>query len=281
MSKELIVIIGPTAVGKTAVSVSMAKDLGCEVISADSRQFYREMNLGTAKPTPAEMEGVPHHFINSLSIHDEYSAGMFETDALALLDSLFQTKDHAIMVGGSGLYIDAVCYGVDDLPEANPILREELNNTPLPDLQQRLKRIDPEYYQTVDLNNPHRLIRAIEVYEATGVPFSAQRRKKKANRPFRIKKIGLEMDREQLYSRIDTRVDRMMEAGLLEEAKTLCPHRQLQALQTVGYRELFRHFDGELTLEQAVDEVKKNTRRYAKRQLTWWRKDQTVIWRNP
>lgn len=281
MSKRLIVIIGPTAVGKTAVSVWLAKTLGCEILSCDSRQFYKELSIGTAKPTPEEMQGVPHHFIDSLSITDEYSAGKFEQDALVVLNRLFEASNTALMVGGSGLYVDAVCRGVDDLPEANPKLRDQLNNTPLMELQQRLQAIDPNYAEVVDKQNAHRIIRAIEVFEVTGTPYSALRQQQPKARPFDVVKIGLELPREQLYERINQRAELMMKSGLLEEAKALHPNKDLQALQTVGYRELFRHLDGELTLEQAVEEIKKNTRRYAKRQLTYWRRDEDIKWLGP
>lgn len=279
MSKELIVIIGPTAVGKTAFAVNMAKELGCPIISADSRQFYKELSIGTAKPTEAEMDGVPHHFVGTISIDQEYSAGKFEVDVIALLDELFKEYDQVILTGGSGLYIDAVCNGVDDLPPADPELRESLNALTVAELQERLKQVDPAHFEVVDEVNPHRLIRAIEVTETTGIPYSAQRGRKRVERPFKITKVGLDMDRETLYDRINRRVDIMMSEGLLDEVRSLLPHKNKQALQTVGYRELIAHLEGSLSLEEAVEEIKKNSRRYAKRQLTWWRKDEEIDWR--
>ncbi|WP_257669622.1 tRNA (adenosine(37)-N6)-dimethylallyltransferase MiaA [Parapedobacter tibetensis] len=285
MRKTLVCIVGPTAIGKTAVGIELAQGFGTVVLSADSRQFYREMNIGTAKPSQEELTVVPHYFIDSLSIADDYSAGDFERDALIVLEAMFAWHDVVILVGGSGLFVDAVCRGLDDLPGPMPGVRERLNelhkDQGLEYMQDMLQRIDPIYYSEVDIHNPQRVIRALEVYESTGKPFSHFRQQKRAQRDFDILKIGLEMDRQLLYERINSRVDAMMEAGLLEEVKTLLPYRHRPPLLTVGYAELFDYLDGTYTLERAVDKIKQNTRRYAKRQFTWFRKDTSTHWFNP
>lgn len=283
-SKYLIVIAGATASGKSALAVELAKKLNTVVISADSRQFFREMSIGTAKPTQQEMEGVPHYFIDSHSITEPYSVGDFERDVLQLLGKLFAEQDVVIMAGGSGLYFRAVCHGVDDFPETNPENRRSLQQLiaeqGLEGLQQLLLEKDPEYYRKVDLNNPQRIIRALEVCLSSGKPYSSFRTGETKERPFTCLKIGLEWDREALYQRIDRRVDDMMAKGLLNEARNLFALRYLNALQTVGYQELFEYLEGKISLETAVELIKRNSRRYAKRQLTWLRKEPDVNWFN-
>ncbi len=284
-TKSLIVIAGPTAIGKTAQSIAIAKQLNCPVISADSRQFFKEMSIGTAKPSQEEMQGVPHYFIGSHSITEEYNVGKFETDVLALLEQLFKTNDRVILVGGSGLYIDAVCRGFDDLPEAEPEIRERINalyeSKGIQGLQEFLKELDPIYYDQVDLNNRQRLSRALEVCITTGKPYSELRKGKKVKRNFNVVKIGLNIPREGLYARINKRVDDMMENGLLNEVQSLIPFKNLNALQTVGYKELFHYLEGGTDLATAVEAIKQNTRRFAKRQLTWFRKDEEMKWFEP
>lgn len=283
--KHLVVIVGPTAVGKTAVAIELARHFDTEVVSADSRQFYKEMSIGTARPAPEEMGGVVHHFVGSHSIQDDYDVGAYEKEALNCLNQLYKTRDVVILAGGSGLFVDAVCRGFDDLPGGMPELRrrlaEQLSREGIESLQSALKVQDPLYHQQVDLNNPQRLIRALEVIESTGIPFSAYRRGRARPRPFRVIKIGLEMNREALYRRIDHRVDMMIQAGLFEEATSLYQYRQLNALQTVGYKEIYGYMDGEYGREEAVRLLKRNSRRYAKRQLTWFKRDQSVRWFQP
>ncbi len=283
--KTLACVVGPPAVGKTAMAVRLAKQVGTVIISADSRQFYREMNIGTAKPTPEELAAVTHYFIDSHSVREDYSAGDFERDALKLLDALFATRDLVILVGGSGLFVDAVCRGLDELPKPLPGVRDGLNQLHeregLPYLQHRLAEVDPVYYREVDIHNPQRVIRALEVYESTGRPFSDFRKKQSANRPYRIVKAGLDTDRDRLYQRINARVDAMMSQGLLDEVRTLLPYRNRPPLLTVGYAELFDYLDGQCTLQEAIERIKQHTRRYAKRQLTWFRKDAETRWFEP
>lgn len=285
VTKTLVCVVGPTAVGKTAVGIQLAQHFHTVILSADSRQFYQEMNIGTAKPTPEELATVSHYFVNSHQLTDEYSVGDFERDALQLLDELFAQQDRVLLVGGSGLFIDAVCRGLDDLPTPSPGVRDRLNRLHklegLPHLQQLLKDVDPVYYQEVDIHNPQRVIRALEVYESTGRPFSYFRKQQQKKRPFQIRKLGLNTERQSLYQRINTRVDAMMEAGLLDEVVALLPYRNLPPLQTVGYAELFDYLDGKYTLNEAIDRIKQNTRRYAKRQLTWFRKDPETTWFEP
>ena len=283
--KYLIIIAGPTAIGKTSLSIDIAKHFQTEILSCDSRQFFKEMSIGTAVPNKEELAQVPHHFIHNLSIQNEYSVGMFERDVLLKIEELHQKFDVLVMVGGSGLYVDAVCRGLDDFPRATEGLRDELNKRfseeGLEPLEQQLKELDPEYHKTVDKANPHRIIRALEVCLTSGQSYSSFRKKQIANRPFETLKIILNRDRELLYERINLRVDLMFEEGLLEEAKKLYPQRELNALQTVGYKELFNYFDGGIDLETAISEIKKNTRRYAKRQLTWFRRDPETVFFNP
>lgn len=278
----LICVVGPTAIGKTKAAIHIAQALGCEIISADSRQFYKEMKIGTAVPSPEELAAVPHHFIQQRSIHQAYTVGQFESEATAWLTSYFQSSLHAVLVGGSGLYVDAVVKGLDHFPEATPQIREQLNASwthhGIGYLQQELKRLDPVYYQRVDRENPHRLIRALEVCLASGKPYSSYLNQPKPARRFRTLHIGLDAPREVVYDRINTRVDLMMQEGLLEEARALFDYKDLNALQTVGYRELFDHFEGRIDLETAVDRIKMNSRRFAKRQGTWFRKNRDIHW---
>ena len=280
--KVLLAVVGPTAIGKTALGIQLAKHFDTEILSADSRQFFKEMEIGTAVPSQEELAQVPHHFIQHKSIFEPYSVGDFEKEAMGLLDGLFQQKDTVVMVGGSGLYVDAVVHGLDEFPEVNPNIRAALNQklekNGLSSLQEELKLKDPSYYKIVDLENPHRLIRALEVCRASGQPFSSFLNRPKPKRPFKTLYVGLEAPREVIYERINQRVDLMMQAGLLEEAERLYPHKTLNALQTVGYKELFEYLDGHCTLEFAVSEIKKNTRRFAKRQLTWLRKYKDILW---
>lgn len=283
--KTIIAVVGPTASGKTGTAIALAQHYGCEIISFDSRQFYREMSIGTAKPTPDELDEAPHHFIDNLSIHDSYSVGQYEEEALALTEKLFEENDKIIMVGGSGLYLDAVSQGFDAFPEVDPAIREALNEQllekGLESLQEELQIADPEYYEEADIQNPHRVIRALEICRGTGNTFTSYRTAPKKERPFKVIKIGMEWERTELYERINRRVDIMMELGQEEEARGLYPLRDLNSLQTVGYRELFSYFDGEIPLDFAISEIKKNSRRYAKRQLTWFRRDKDTFWATP
>ncbi len=274
-AKTLLVIAGPTAVGKTAYCVELAKKLQTDVVSADSRQFYRELTIGTAKPTLAEMQGVPHHFIDSHSIAETYTAGQYEKDCLALLDRLFQEKDVVILTGGSGLFLKVVTDGMDAMPAPNPALRLELRKRleteGLPVLLAELQRLDPVFYEKIDRQNPVRVLRALEVCLTTGLPYSSLRTGAKAERPFVSRKICLTRPRDELYARIDARMDAMLEAGLIEEARSLLPYRHHNALQTVGYQEVFGYLDGLYDDEELVRLLKRNSRRYAKRQMTWFR----------
>jgi tRNA dimethylallyltransferase len=280
--KYLIIITGPTASGKTALSVDLAKEFNTEVISADSRQFFKEMQIGTARPSEEELQGITHHFLGHISIHDTYNAGIFEKDALKILETIFSKKNIAIVCGGSGMYVNALCYGLDELPEQDENLRSELEKlleeNGIEALQEKLKQLDPDYYSVIDLQNPHRLMRAIEVCISTGVPYSQMRSGDKKQRNFEIIKIGIDWPREILYQRINERVDLMFKQGLTEEAKNLLPYKNYNALQTVGYRELFNYFDGKCTLEEAKESIKQNTRRFAKRQLTWFRREKDIKW---
>ena len=281
-TNTLITIVGATAIGKTALSIKLAQHFNCEIISCDSRQFYKEMTIGTAVPDPDELADAPHHFIQNRSIFEDYSVGQFEKDALAKLDELFAENPIQIMVGGSGLYVDAVLKGFDEFPDVAPQIRidltTELENKGIEHLQQLLKELDIETYNTIAIDNPHRLIRALEICIGTGETYSSFKNKPKAPRNFQTIKIGLKADREIMYDRINRRVDIMVENGLIEEAKQLHQHKELNALQTVGYRELFEYFEGNFTKEFAIEEIKKNSRRFAKRQGTWFRKDPEIIW---
>jgi len=277
----LIVIGGPTGVGKTSLAIEVARHLETEIISCDSRQFYREMNIGTAKPSEAELAAVPHHFINSLSIHEDYSAGGFERDGLVLLDELFKNRNAVVMTGGSGLLIRALCDGLDDFPEVAPQVQDDLETMfrehGIEALQHELKTSDPVYYEKVDRDNPRRLLRALAVCRTSSRPFSEFQNGPKARRSFTPVYILLEMDRPTLYLRIEQRVDEMIAGGLIEEARQLYPYRRLKSLQTVGYQELFAYFEKKISRERAVELIKQNSRRYAKRQMTWFRKDDSWV----
>ena len=281
----LLVLTGPTASGKTALAIRWAERLRTEILSADSRQFYREMRIGTAAPTPDELRRVPHHFVQHLSIHDSYNVYRYEQDALALLEKLFQNHENVILCGGSGLYIDALCNGIDLLPDPDSELREKLHRmlreNRVEEFHQMLKEKDPEYYEVVDRNNPVRMVRALEVCIQTGQPYSTLRKQQAKERPFQIIKYAIALPREVLNERINRRVERMMEEGLEAEARQLYPLRHLNALQTVGYRELFDHFDGKCTLEESVEAIKAHTRQYAKRQMTWFKRDSGYRWISP
>lgn len=283
--KRLLVVVGPTGSGKTDLSIRLARHYGAPILSTDSRQVYRGMAIGTAQPSEEEMEAAEHHFIASHDIEDNLSCGEYEVQALARLKELFGRHDHVIAVGGSGLYVRALCEGLDDLPRADASLRAELSaqlaGMGVEALAERLRLLDPVYYERVDRNNPARVVRALEVCLQTGRPYSELRTGRRRKRDFETVKIGVDLPREVLYERIDRRVDAMMAAGLEAEARSLYPFRELNALQTVGYRELFDHFDGRTTLEEAVELIKRNSRRYAKRQLTWFRRDADIRWFAP
>lgn len=285
LSKTAIFIAGPTAVGKTDVAIQVAEWLQTEIISFDSRQFYKELKIGAAPPSPEELSRVPHHLVGHLSVKDDYSAGDFEKEALAKLDEIFEKHDTAVLVGGSGLYMRILTDGFDEMPHIPAEVREKLNTelteNGLETLAEELKQKDPKYFAQVDQQNPQRVIRALEVIRTTGNTYTSYRQGSKTERPFNIIKIGLDLPREELYERINLRVDKMMEAGLYEEVKSLLPFRDKNSMQTVGYKELIRHFDGEIDLATAVEEIKKNSRRYAKRQLTWFRREKDVEWFSP
>lgn len=282
MSKLLITIVGPTAIGKTALSIQLAKHYNTQILSADSRQFFKEMCIGTAVPSQEELNAAPHHFIQHISIEDTYSVGHYEREALHKLSQLFTTHDILILVGGSGMYVDGLLNGLDYFPEVTPGIREELQQLHeregIEALQELLKKHDPTYYNEVEISNTQRLMRALEVCLSSGKPFSSFRNQPKTPRDFKHIKIGLTADREIIYDRINRRVDLMMEAGLLDEVKTLLSRKHLNALQTVGYRELFEHLEEKTSLEQAIENIKTNTRRFSKRQLTWYRKDSSIHW---
>ena len=282
MSKFLITLVGPTAIGKTALSIKLANYYNCEILSCDSRQFFKEMRIGTAVPTDQELSDAKHHFIHNKSIFGNYTVGEFEKEALAKLEELFSVNDYVIMVGGSGLYVDAVLKGFDAFPEIEAGVREKLTQhyeeLGITYLQTELERLDPKYFSVVNTENPQRLMRALEVCIGSGKPYSSFLNQKTNERNFVPVKIGLEADRSIIYDRINERVDLMIKEGLVAEAEKLYRHRDLNALQTVGYRELFHYFDGEITFEFAVSEIKKNTRRFAKRQLTWFKNKQDTKW---
>lgn len=283
--KKLIVVVGPTAVGKTAVSIQLAQHFQTEIISADSRQIFRELTIGTAKPSEAELATVKHHFINSHSISEKYDAAQYGRDVLELIHQLFIKYDHLILCGGSGLYVKAVLEGFDDIPEVPEDVREKLNRQyeqgGISWLQEKMKEIDPELLETIDQHNPHRLMRALEVKIGTGMSISSFRTKAKLQHPFSIVKIGLELPREILNQRIDDRMDQMIRDGLFEEAKQVFPFKDQQALQTVGYQEIFDFIEGQHDREEAIRLLKRNSRRYAKRQMTWFKRDTEIVWMNP
>lgn len=285
MAKNLLVIIGPTGVGKTELSLRIAENFGTEIVSADSRQLYANLKIGTAAPTPEELQRVPHHFIGTLQLTDYYRAAQYEEDALKLLDHLFQTKDVVILTGGSMMYVDAVCKGIDDIPtvdeETRKTLLERYEKEGLEQLCAELKLLDPDYYKIVDLKNHKRVIHALEICYMTGKTYTSFRTQEKKTRPFRMIKIGLTRDREELYARINQRVDIMMEQGLLDEVKQVYPYRQLNSLNTVGYKELFNYLDGEWALPFAIDKIKQNSRIYSRKQMTWFKRDEEIRWFHP
>lgn len=286
--KYLITIIGPTAIGKTALAIKLANHFNCEIISCDSRQFFKEMNIGTAVPSLEELASAKHHFIQNKSIFENYTVGDFEKEAISRLNALFKTNDYAILVGGSGLYVDAILKGFDYFPEIDSAVREEVNRNyedfGIVYLQQKLEELDKNYYDSISkenpqtLLNPQRMMRFVEVCIGTGKPYSSFLNQKKNPRNFTPIIIGLEAERQEMYDRINLRVDLMMQAGLLEEVKNLYSNKNLNALQTVGYRELFSYFDGDFTLDFAIGEIKKNTRRFAKRQMTWFKRTESATW---
>ena len=282
MNKYLITIVGPTAIGKTALSIKIATHFNTEIISSDSRQFFKEMTIGTAVPDATELNIVPHHFIQNLSIHNDYNVGQYEKDVITTLNELFKKHTCVVMVGGSGLYVDAVLKGLDTFPKVDANIRtqlkQQLKEQGIISLQKQLKKLDPESYQKIDIENHQRVIRALEICIGTHKPYSSFLTDKTSQRNFIPIKIGLNTDREIIYKRINQRVDTMLKNGLLEEAKLLFKYKHLNALQTVGYKELFSYLDNEISLEFAIEEIKKNTRRFAKRQLTWYRKDTEIKW---
>lgn len=285
MKKTLIVITGPTAVGKTACCLHIARHFGIPIINADSRQMYRDLKIGTAAPTEAQLQEVRHYFVGTLALDEYYSASMFEEQVLKLLDELFQTSDYALMSGGSMMYIDAVCNGIDDIPtiddKTRTLMKQRLNDEGLERLCEELRQLDPEHYAIVDKKNPRRVVHALEICHMTGQTYTSFRTNRKKERPFRIVKIGLNLPREILYERINQRVDAMMQQGLLDEVERNACNRALNALNTVGYKELFNYLDGTWTLDEAVERIKGNTRRYARKQLTWFKKDETMRWFSP
>ncbi|MBK9390794.1 MAG: tRNA (adenosine(37)-N6)-dimethylallyltransferase MiaA [Bacteroidetes bacterium] len=282
MINNLIVLLGPTGIGKTDISIDLALKLGCEIISADSRQFYRDMKIGTAVPTEDQLTSVKHHFVRFLPVDSYYSSSLFERDVMNILPELFLRKNVVLMAGGSGMYIDAVCHGIDDIPDVEQEIRDKFNamyiESGIEGLRRALKLMDPDHYNKVDLKNHKRIIRALEICESTGRPYSSFLQSNKRERDFRIIKIGLTRDRDELYQRINLRVDKMLSEGLEEEARRLYGYKNLNALNTVGYREFFDYFDGRISKEKAIELIKRNSRRYAKRQITWWAKDKEINW---
>ena len=285
MGKHLITIIGPTAIGKTSLAIKVANYFKTEIVSADSRQFYKEMNIGTAKPSNSELKSIKHHLINNKSINDDYNISDYEKDALKSIKSIFNKNDIAILVGGSGLYINTILYGLDEIPEISTDTRNslylDLELKGIKKLQDQLKLLDPVSYDAIDINNPRRLIRALEVSISTGKSYSSFLKKKKKKRDFNIIVLGINQDRSELYNKIDTRVDNMVESGLIKEAKELYSLKSLKALNTIGYSEVFNYIENKYSLEECISEIKKNTRRYAKRQLTWFKSIDKVEWITP
>jgi tRNA dimethylallyltransferase len=285
MSKELIVIAGPTAVGKTGLSIALAKKLNTEIISADSRQIYKELKIGTASPSSEDLACVKHHFIQCISIHDYYNAGKYEDEVNLLLEELFRKYDKLILCGGSGMYIDAVCKGIDLFPEIDPGIRNKIQQQfeieGIESLLEDLLKLDPASFYKIDLNNPKRIQKALEISIITGKPYSSFLTSPEKKRAYKIKKIALDIKRDELYERINSRVIRMINDGLVEEAGSLYPHRKINALNTVGYKELFKHFEGAMSLEEAITKIQSNTRNYARKQLTWFRKDKNTRWFHP
>lgn len=285
MSNLLIVILGPTGIGKTEIAIRVATELDTCIISADSRQIFRELNIGTAVPAPSQLKQVQHYFIQHKSIHDYYSASIYERDVISLLKKIFKVKKKVVLTGGSGLYIDAVCEGIDDIPDVDPEIRnrvqEKLINEGVNSLRNDLRFLDPESYKKVDLKNPKRIQRAVEISLSAGQPYSSFLTDKNKKRDFKVLKIGLNSEREELYETINKRVEKMVKAGLVEEARELYQYRNLNSLNTVGYKELFDHFDGKISIDKSIKLIKRNTRRYAKRQLTWFHRDKNIHWFEP
>lgn len=281
----LIVVLGPTGVGKSDVSLQLATHYHSEIISADSRQLYRELQIGTAVPSPEDQKLVPHHFIQTKSVNEYYNVSEYENEAITLIGQLFQKINPLILTGGSMMYVDTICKGIDDIPTVDPDIRNEViswyHENGIEALRKRLSEVDPEYYQIVDRNNHKRMLHAVEVYQMTGMPITSFRKNTIVKRPFRILKVGINQDRTKLYDRINRRVEQMMATGLLDEAKSVYHFRHLNSLNTVGYKELFSFIDGECSLEEAVDLIKRNTRKYARKQLTWFRRDQEIKWFEP
>ncbi|MGL5683675.1 MAG: tRNA (adenosine(37)-N6)-dimethylallyltransferase MiaA [Marinifilaceae bacterium] len=285
MRKSLIVLLGPTGVGKTDLSINIAKHFNTEIVSCDSRQFYKEMRIGTAVPTTEQLQAVPHHFIQTLSVTDYFNSWQFEVEGLKCIHNLLTTRNTALMTGGSMMYIDAICKGIDDIPTISDELRKELldlyNEKGLPYFQEWLKELDPVFYTQVDLNNGKRVLHAVEVCKMAGVPYSSLRTNIVRDRGFNIIKVGLNRDKEELYNRINLRVDIMLQEGLEQEARNMLPYRHLNALNTVGYKEFFEYFDGTIPYEEAVRLIKRNSRRYAKKQLSWFNRDKDITWFHP
>ena len=283
--KTLFVLIGPTGVGKTDLSLSIAERLGCDIVSADSRQMYADLKIGTAAPTAEQLKRVKHHFVGHLALTDYYSAARYEEEALKCLSQLFQSNDYALLSGGSMMYVDTVCNGIDDIPtvdaETRAFLMERYEAEGIEPLCAELRLLDPEYYRIVDLKNPKRVIHALEICYMTGRTYTSFRTRTAKERPFRIVKIGLRREREELYDRINRRVDQMVADGLVEEARSVYPYRHLNSLNTVGYKELFAHFDGDCTLEFAIEKIKQNSRIYSRKQMTWFRRDDSIQWFHP
>jgi len=281
----LVVVLGPTGVGKSNISIQLARHFNTEIISADSRQFYSELAIGTAIPSTDELNEIPHHFIQSKSVTDYYNVSDFENEALQVIEQLFEKANPVILTGGSMMYVDTICKGIDDIPTVDPDIRNEVvrwfEENGLDALKKRLLDVDPDYYRIVDLNNSKRLLHAVEIHQMTGQPYSSFRKNTVKERPFHIIKIGLNQDRKILYDRINQRVIQMMKAGLLEEVKTVYQYRKMNSLNTVGYKELFSFMDGDCTLEEAIDLIQRNTRKYARKQLTWFRRDTEIIWFEP
>jgi len=285
MQKFLVVITGPTGIGKTSIGIEVARHFQTEIISSDSRQIFRELSIGTAVPEEHELKAITHHFIHSHSIEEEYNASRYESEALKLLEKLFHKHDVVLLVGGSMLYVDAVCNGIDLMPDADPEIREKLKqqlaNEGIESLRLQLKNLDPNYYEKVDLKNPNRIIHALEITIQTGKPYSSFRKQTAKERDFQIIKIGLNCDRNELHNRINQRVDKMIQSGLIEEARSVYEKKHLNSLNTVGYRELFSWFDGKISREEAIELIKRNSRRYARKQLTWFRRDPKMQWFKP
>ena len=285
MSHTLIVLIGPTGVGKTELSLSIAEHFHTSILSSDSRQLYADLKIGTAAPTPEQLARVPHHFVGTLKLTDYYSAAQYEADVMKKLEELFSLNEVVVLTGGSMMYVDAICKGIDDIPtvdkETRELMLQKYAEEGLDHLCAELKLLDPEYYQIVDLKNPKRVIHALEICYMTGKSYTSFRTQSTKKRPFRIIKIGLTREREELYERINRRVDEMLDAGLLEEVKAVYPYKELNSLNTVGYKELFKYLDGEWTLEFAIEKIKQNSRIYSRKQMTWFKRDNEIHWFHP